>query len=220
MRTIAAPGGDELTVPPADNPAAFGAGHASTYAAGAHRQVPGYTDLHRMTSLLLGERVGTHGTVLVVGAGGGLELKALADDHPDWPFTGVDPSADMLREAAALLQAHAARISLRQGFVDAAPVGPFDGATCLLTLHFVPREHRLDMLREIRRRLVPGGPFVVAHISFPQSEPERSKWIARHVAFGGTEPARAEAARNAIATRLSILSPEEDEALLRQAGFS
>lgn len=45
-------------------------------------------------------------------------------------------------------------------------------------------------------------------------------WIARHVAFGGTDPANAESARQAIATRLSVLSPEEDEAMLREAGFS
>ncbi|MFX9054243.1 methyltransferase, partial [Acinetobacter baumannii] len=81
----------------------------------------------------------------------------------------------------------------------------------LLTLHFVPHDQRLDTLHQIRRRLVPGAPFVVAHISFPQTEPERSKWIARHVAFSGTAAANMESARHAIATRLSILSPEEDE---------
>ncbi len=67
---------------------------------------------------------------------------------------------------------------------------------------------------------MPGAPFVVAHISFAQTEPERSMWIARHVAFAGTDPANAESARQAIATRLSILSPEDDEAMLRDAGFS
>jgi hypothetical protein len=38
----------------------------------------------------------------------------------------------------------------------------------------------------------PGAPFVMAHISFPQTEPERSMWIARHAAWGvpdGTNPA-------------------------------
>jgi tRNA (cmo5U34)-methyltransferase len=68
--------------------------------------------------------------------------------------------------------------------------------------------------------LVPGAPFVVAHISFPQTEPARSLWIGRHVAFGGTAPANVEAAKQAIATKLTILSPEEDEALLHEAGFS
>lgn len=45
-------------------------------------------------------------------------------------------------------------------------------------------------------------------------------WIARHVAFGGTDADNAESAKRAIATKLSILPPEEDEALLREAGFS
>ena len=43
-------------------------------------------------------------------------------------------------------------------------------------------------------------------------------WIARHVAFGGTDPANLEKAKQAIATRLTILSPEDDERLLRDAG--
>jgi tRNA (cmo5U34)-methyltransferase len=126
----------------------------------------------------------------------------------------------MLRVAEQIVAPHAARIRLQEGYIDAAPPGPFDGAACLLTLHFVPREQRLAMLREVHRRLRPGAPFVVAHISFTQDEPARSMWIARHVAFGGTAPANVESARQAIATRLSILSPEDDEALLRDAGFS
>jgi tRNA (cmo5U34)-methyltransferase len=75
-------------------------------------------------------------------------------------------------------------------------------------------------LREIRKRLRVGAPFVVVHISFPQSEPERSMWIARHVAYGRPEAADVESARDAIRTRLSILAPEEEEAMLAEAGFS
>jgi tRNA (cmo5U34)-methyltransferase len=199
---------------------AFNASHATSYAEGPPRQVPGFTSLHRMTSMLLAERVASQGKVLVLGAGGGLELKALADDHPGWTFTGVDPSADMLRLAEQIVGPHVARIQLYEGTIDIAPPGPFDGAVCLLTLHFVPRDQRLETLRQIHRRLVPGAPFVVAHISFPQEEPERSMWIARHVAFAGTDPANAESAKEAIATRLSVLSPQDDEAMLRDAGFS
>ncbi|MDB5530872.1 MAG: tRNA (Cmo5U34)-methyltransferase [Devosia sp.] len=199
---------------------AFNAGHARSYAEGPPRQVPGFAGLQRMTSMLLAERVSAEGKVLVLGAGGGLELKTLADDHPAWTFVGVDPSADMLAMAAQIVEPHADRIHLQQGYIDSAPIGPFDGATCLLTLHFVPRDQRLHTLREVHRRLLPGSPFVVAHISFPQTEPERSLWIARHVAFGSTDPANVESAKQAIGTRLSILSPEDDEALLREAGFS
>lgn len=205
---------------PDESASAFDAAHARAYAEGPPRLVPGLAGLHRMTSLLLSERVPANGRVLVLGAGGGLEIKALADDHADWTFDGVDPSAEMLRTAAQIVEPHAARVRLHKGYIDAAPEGPFDGAVCLLTLHFVSRDQRLGTLHQIRQRLVPGAPFAVAHISFPQAEPERSLWIGRHVAFGGTTPENVEAAKQAIATRLSVLSPEEDEAMLRDASFS
>jgi tRNA (cmo5U34)-methyltransferase len=204
--------------PPSITP--FNAGHAQAYAEGPPRQVPGFASLHRMTSMLLAERVPANGRVLVLGAGGGLELKALADDHAGWTFDGIDPSADMLRVAKEIAGPHNSRIQLHQGYIDSAPAGPLDGAVCLLTLQFVPRDQRLATLQQIRARLRPGAPFVAAHISFAQTEPERSQWIDRHLAFGGAAPATLEKSRQAIDTKLSILSPEDDEAMLVDAGFS
>lgn len=203
-------------------PTPFSGQSVDSYTAGPPRQVPGYSGLHRMTAMLLAERMPAEGRVLVLGAGGGLELKALAEFHPGWSFDGVDPSADMLRVAEQVVGAHGARIRLHHGYVESAPQGPFDGATSLLTFHFIPREQRLRTLVELRRRLKPEAPLVIAHISFPQAEPERSQWIARHVAFGaadGTDPAQLDASRQAIAGRLSVLAPEEEEAMLREAGF-
>ena len=192
----------------------------NSYTEGPPRQVPGFTSLHRMASLLLAERTPPNGRLLVLGAGGGLELKALAETHSEWSFDGVDPSADMLRLATQTVGPQSARMRFHQGYIDDAPDGPFDAALCLLTFHFIPRDQRLPTLKQIRRRLVDGAPFVLAHISFPQTEPERSLWIARHVAYSGTDPGNAENARHAISTRLSILAPEEEEAMLRDAGFS
>lgn len=196
---------------------------AASYAEGTPRKVPGYAGLLRMTALLLAEQVPLHGRVLVLGAGGGLELRALADAHAGWTFDGVDPSPAMLALARETASAHLDRISLNEGYIDIAPDGPFDAATCLLTLHFVPRDQRLDTLSQIRRRLRPGAPFVAAHISVPRTEPERSLWIGRHIAYGspdGTPPAQLEPSRQAMIEKLSFVSPEEDEVLLRQAGFS
>jgi tRNA (cmo5U34)-methyltransferase len=201
----------------------FDAHAASSYAEGPPRQVPGYSGLHRMVSLLLAERTPPNGCVLVLGAGGGLELKALAEAHAGWSFNGVDPSADMLRLAEQTVGPHGERMRFHESYIDGAPEGPFDAATSLLTFHFIPREQRFETLKQVRRRLRAGAPFVLAHISFPQTEPERSMWIARHVAYSasdGTTPAQMESARHAIGTRLSILGPDEEEALLRDAGFS
>lgn len=110
------------------------------YAEGPPRLVPGFHDLQRMAIILLAERLGPDASLLVLGAGGGLELKSLADAQPGWRFVGVDPSAPMLALAAQTIRAHAGRVQFHEGYVDSAPEGPFDAATCLLTLHFVPRD--------------------------------------------------------------------------------
>lgn len=69
------------------------------YAARAARHAPGLHDVYRRAGLLLAERVPPSGRVLVLGAGGGLELRAFADMQPDWRFDGVDPSAEMIDQA-------------------------------------------------------------------------------------------------------------------------
>ncbi len=102
-------------------------------------------------------------------------------------------------------------------------VGPFDGATCLLTLHFVDVTERRRIASEVRRRLKPRAPFVVAHFSIPDGEKERPQWLARYsafLAFSGVDPDRAAAAREAVTNHLEILEPAQDEAILREAGFS
>lgn len=195
----------------------------ANYAEGPPRNVPGFLALQRMARLLIAERVPEDANILVVGAGGGLELRAFAEAHPAWNFDGVDPSSAMLSLAIEVIGPHAERVRLHQGYIDQAPEGPFDAATCLLTMHFVELEERRRMAAEIHRRLKPGSPFVVAHFSFPQGEGERDRWLSRFAAFlvdSGVEPDKAEAARAGIGSRLPILSPEEDEAILREAGFN
>jgi tRNA (cmo5U34)-methyltransferase len=176
-----------------------------------------------MTGILLAERVHDDAHVLVLGAGGGLELKFFAETQPGWTFCGVDPSAEMLGLAGSTLGPLASRVEFHEGYIDGAPAGPFDGATCLLTLHFIPEAERRRTLAEVHRRLKPGAPFVVAHHSFPQDGGEKAKWLARYAAFAvasGIPAANAERAIAAIDERLPVLSPEQDEALLRQAGFA
>ena len=195
----------------------------AAYAQGPARNVPGWADMLRMVDLLLAERVPDDGSVLVVGAGGGLELRRFADAHPKWRLVGIDPSSEMLKLAKATLGPLASRAELHEGYVDAAPAGPFDGATCLLTLHFVAIEERRRMLKEIRRRLRPEAPLVVAHLSFSQAAGERDAWLQRYAAFiasSGVEPAKARAAAQAVGARVPILAPGQDETVLRGAGFS
>lgn len=87
------------------------------------------------------------------------------------------------------------------------------------------------MVAEIRRRLKPGAPLVVAHLSVAEGEGvggeggagERDLWLSRYAAFqvaSGVPPEHAARARDKVAAELAVLTPEEDEAILREAGFS
>lgn len=193
------------------------------YAERPMRLVPGFAGMQRMAEVLLAERAPDDARVLVLGAGGGLELRAFAEARPGWTFDGVDPAAEMLRLAEQMLGPFATRARLHHGYIDDAPQGPFDAATCLLTLHFVAPEVRLPTVAAVRRRLKPGAPFVVAHLSVPQGEGERALWLSRYAAFAvasGVAPEHAANAQAAIDAQLTVLTPEQDEALLREAGFT
>lgn len=149
-------------------------------------------------------------------------MKALAEAQSHWRFVGVDPSAEMLELASRVLGPLLPRIQLQQGYIDAASAGPFDGATCLLTLHFLQPDERLRTLQEIRQRLKSSAPLIVAHHSCPPNG-ELGRWLTRSVAFASgasVDFTQASASAAMMAERLPILSAEADEALLREAGFS
>lgn len=192
------------------------------YAEAPLRQVPGFLALQQMSQLLLAEHVPAQGRVLVLGAGGGLELKAFAEAQPGWQLLGVDPAAPMLALAEQTLGPLTSRVQLLEGYIDDAPDVRFDGASCLLTLHFLDAAQRLHTLRELHRRLQPGAPLVVAHHSVPQDPAGKLRWLQRYAAFAeasGVARADAQRAIEVIAERLPLLAPEQEVALLQEAGF-
>jgi tRNA (cmo5U34)-methyltransferase len=67
--------------------------HVARYPEGPPRFVPGLDALHRMAVLLLAERAPETARMLVLGAGGGAEILALAQMYPGWRFVGVDPAS-------------------------------------------------------------------------------------------------------------------------------
>jgi len=193
------------------------------YAEGPPRFVPGLDALYRMTAVLLAEKAEAGASILVLGAGGGLELNAFARAQPGWTFVGVDPAEAMLDLAAQTLGPLMERVQLLKGYIDDAPPGPFDAATCLLTLHFLDAPGRRHTLEAIRRRLKPGAPFVAAHSSFPQDAASRSVWLDRYVAYAlaaGVDAEHVAIARKTVEGSLHLLDPAEEEAIMRDAGFS
>lgn len=193
----------------------------ASYVENARRKVPGLADLHRMAMLLLAEQAPDAAHILIVGAGGGMETKALAEAQPSWLLTGIDPSPAMLELAHRTIAPVADRVELLEGTIEQAPAGPFDGATCLLALHHIAHEERLRTLREIRQRLKPGANLVVADHSAPGPDPTR--WMTLSVAFGdreGLDWEKSAATAKVMTERLPLLSPVQEEEQWREAGFS
>ncbi|WP_417260178.1 class I SAM-dependent methyltransferase [Celeribacter sp.] len=191
------------------------------YITATPQRVPGYADLHRMALVLLSEKVPDNACVLVLGAGGGLELLAFAEARPNWSFVGVDPSQPMLDLAADVLGPRRSQVELMKGVVTDAPSWPFEGATCLLTLHFLSVPERLHVLRELKSRLKPGAPLIIAH-HCKSDAGAAEDWLARSVAFSidtasDTHTVVASAAN--MAKQLTLLTVTEEEALLIEAGF-
>lgn len=193
------------------------------YAQRTERLVPGLRDLHRMACVLLAEGADDDARLLVLGAGGGLELKAFADLQPNWRFDGVDPSAPMLQLARDTLGPLAARVRWHEGRIDTAPPGPFDGASCLLTLHFLPPAQRLETLMALHARLRSGARLVVAQHSFDLQGPEAERWLRRNAAFANPScrpPADAAQSIANMRKNLPVLAPAQDVELMARAGFA
>ncbi len=185
---------------------------------------PGHGGLLQMIGVLLGEAMPDDGQLLVVGAGGGLEIRYLASIEDRWTFVGVDPAHAMLDLARAVAGPTAGdRMTLIEGTVVDAPPGPFDAATCILVLGLIPDDgSKLSTLEEVRRRLKLGAPFVLVDQCIDLSAPDASRRLDRYGQYALRSGVAAETVTNAKAAigRSTTMVPDwRDKELLHQAGF-
>ena len=179
--------------------------------------------LHFLMRLAL-EAMPETARVLCVGVGTGAEILALANHRPQWNFTGVDPSAEMLAVGKHRLESAGVmdRCQLVQGYVDDIAEQDFDIVISLLVAHFVKTDLRAPFYRAIHDRLRPGGRFVSAEIScdlngeaFPRMLDD---WKQVQALMGATESSLA-ALPDMLRDVLSVLSVPATEALWQDAGF-
>ncbi len=185
---------------------------------------PGHAGLLQMAWVLLAERVPEDGRVLVVGAGGGLDTRALAEGSPGWRFTGVDPSPEMLALARQTAGPAAGdRLELIEGSVEAAPAGPYDGATLICVLGLLADDgSKLALLRGLRDRLSRGAPLILVDQCMDRDGPDFPQRLNRYLAYARASGVRPETVANAEAmmrASVTLATAERDEALLAEAGF-
>jgi len=195
------------------------------YEQGPRWFVPGYDVSHAMAAVLLRDRIGEQGHILVVGAGGGVELSVFAAEMPSWKFTGVDPSAEMLRQARTKIErlGTADRVTWVRGEIEATPLGPFDGATSFLALNFVSEERRVVILRGIHRRLKKGAPFLIIDGCSEKGSTRFEDDLRIYAAFARRNGAPADMVEKAVAMQresLYYVAPEREVAMLSEVGFA
>ena len=187
--------------------------------------VPGYDVSHEIAAVLLRDRIGERGRILIVGTGGGVELSVFAHECEGWEFVAVDPSVEMLKRAQAKMESIGAlgRVSFIQGTVENAPLEPCDAATAFLCLNFIPNDgHRLNALREIHRRLKSGAPFLMINACTDKNSTRFEDDLRVYAAFARRRGAPADVVQRAVRMQRESLYyalPEQEVALLAEAGF-
>ncbi|MDJ0789449.1 MAG: class I SAM-dependent methyltransferase [Myxococcota bacterium] len=187
--------------------------------------MPGHGGVLQMAGVLLREYAGPDAHVLVVGAGGGLDTRALALLEPAFRFVGVDPAPPMLDLARRVIGPEVApRVELVEGTVDDAPPGPFDAATYILVLGVLPDDgSKGRTLGGIRRRLKPGAPLVLVDHCLDKDAPDFERRLGRYAGYArasGVDPEVVEQARAATRENPGLVPGTRNEELIDEAGFS
>jgi tRNA (cmo5U34)-methyltransferase len=124
-----------------------------------------YEEIFKISHCCLRANLQKQARILIVGAGTGMEILELAPLNPEWSFCGVDPSADMLAIAKEkILEMNLPNtIEFIKGYVDDLKESElFDGATCILVMHFLKDDgSKLALLESISKHLKRGAPLVL-----------------------------------------------------------
>jgi tRNA (cmo5U34)-methyltransferase len=193
----------------------FGADRAAHYDTQASVNLAGVQAMYELGVSALTAQLDGQDTasLLFVGLGTGAELVPYTRfGVPGWRFTGVEPSDAMLAVARKRLEAEGLlpRTHLHVGELHTLPPGPpFDGAQMMGVLHHVEGEEaRLELLREVTRRLKPGAPLVLG--CRVGKDPELTNVELRRLRAYGVPPDALEHRRQLF----SVMRPIESEAAL------
>jgi tRNA (cmo5U34)-methyltransferase len=162
------------------------------------RLVPGYELLHQLTNAQLKATLKDNAHILVVGAGTGKEILALAALNPTWQFTAQDTSSDMLAIAKQAFEEHgiAKRVNVIEGEFDKLSTKA-DAALCLLVMHFLKDDgSKKQLLKNIKANLNKGANLFISDLMKPETDFEREAQITVCADLGLSDAGQAYTAQN------------------------
>lgn len=209
-----------------DDAAMFG-DKASTKYDGHFAKLAAFKEALHLCMRLVLEPLPDDARVLIVGAGTGAELAALAQAFPSWRFTVVEPAEGMMklcRQRAGELGV-ADRCTFHEGYLETLPeTVPFDAATAILVSQFlIDAKERTDFFADIAARLAPKGCLVSADLSSgTEATPSANLFEIWRRMMMYTDMPREDAERTLAGFNesVAVLPGEEIESLIVAAGFT
>lgn len=197
-----------------------------TYEQKISKKIAGYSSLYDLTSKLMSVSVNKEEekSILIVGAGGGQELLALGGDSK-WSFTAVDSSKPMLELAKSRTAELNKPICFwQQEWQQFSSSQRFDGATCLLVLHFIKGiDNKRKFLKNIAKHLNPDAPLLVAAIfgdlKSTSFEIQMAGWKQYMCGNGVSEQEFLEFAQS-LGKGTEVISDQQMVELLYECGFT
>ncbi|OYP34618.1 SAM-dependent methyltransferase [Rhodopirellula sp. MGV] len=164
--------------------------------------------------------------VLCVGAGTGAEMEHFAKAQPDWSFTVVEPSGEMLELCRERAEAggFADRCVFHHGYLETLEMAEqHDAATSfLVSQFFLDRDDRRAFFAEIASRLKPNGLLASSDLSCDQAAADYDvlleSWM-RMLAMSTNDEAVVARIRKAYVNDVAVRPIDEVTSIIKSAGF-
>lgn len=164
--------------------------------------------------------------ILCVGVGTGAELANLAQKHPAWRFTAVEPSGSMLDlcRQRAEKEGFASRCQFHEGYLESLSAnGAYDAATCFLVSQFIlDQKARSEFFRGISRKLKVGGILASSDLASDVDSSEYEvllrAWMSMMAASDVT-PEAIDRMRKAYSSDVGVLPPSRVASIIETGGF-
>ncbi|MBN8785711.1 MAG: class I SAM-dependent methyltransferase [Terrimonas sp.] len=158
--------------------------------------------------------------LLIAGCGTGNEIELFVQAPAHWKITGVDPSPEMIRQAREKFK-NCEDVTLIEGLVADLDIGKkYGAATLLLVLHFLDDNgDKLNLLKDIAAKLIPGAVFVILDITGDKSQIRQNLQVLKLLLPDGLDEEQISNRLNRIENELFPVPEERVSELCIAAGF-
>jgi|LakMenE01Jun11ns_1017448.scaffolds.fasta_scaffold9757099_2 tRNA (cmo5U34)-methyltransferase len=191
------------------------------------RSIPGYENMRDTVIKMISPIITNGGHILDLGCSHGEMIAKLIKDLGSSMYVnyvGVDSSTAMVSKARTRF-ADDERVTIVHGNIADAEMQRlrYDSILSILTLQFIPVEHRQDILKQVHDALTPNGCFILVEKVLGESSSGQDHLVSVYHQMkkdNGYSEEQVEAKRVSLQNVLVPLRASENIRMLKSAGFS